>query len=865
MAYLKERTTSTITIYRPQTDGSDTEVQTVLITEDSKRVFSLMSEDYIELHFTLAEAVPFEVGDWINDEIFGDFVITEKQMPSYDTTTGGYVYSLKFERPYRKWKNRMFMLTAKLTDGTRVRKEANWSLTAALALHAEEIQNNLVVIGDTTGDGMEYSYIVEDTATRADEVKNISYAAISILEALTAIADAYECEWWVTYDEKNDDIIGTIHFGKCEDSNGTDNVFELAKNVEDMTIQDDNSTYCNRLYAFGATTNIPSSYRKTLTFKVTERQDVAKKQPGASRPVSVPFFRDANHAITKDMLAGSVTGNIGFGNTKELQHGNTSIKLGFESNAEISACGGTVSFTGAFNIQTSLINQTVGKNVDLKVSVSVVVCNASTYKQVGTLYSVSETFAADFSKATSVLYAHNVDFEEAEVTLKKGTYIVVTYVEFTRPDTTYSIDFSSCKIIQSGTSDITECIMVEDKGVNKATSITYNGKDYPVVWEEYEDSNGVTQLGFYFSSDFTLMLSGNKRPSEFGVDSEYTISFTDLLINKVPLSWFASDYDNPSALTQIGDNRLMLPVETGSYLQPESGLTRDQIVELAVSFDNIFPRCVLKITEITTEEKRQEEEYEDGSKTYWDWTQYKFTAKNLNGDTFRFNKSFIKSGETLQIKFLTEKERSDAWEELGKNAKDLPAHDGYKLAGMTFDVNFKNISQLYTIVRNEDYGAMFPNNTLKPEVGDPFILVGWDVRAMESLGLIEEAEKRLQAAAEDYLDAIKEDQFAFTCKMMSEYGQIGVPLYTNTDQQFYEKSPLPFYVKSDEKYYELLREGARVTIKHAALTNDKTSRVIGYEFKLDKPYDSPQYTIGETEAYSRIKLMEKEITKLGGS
>lgn len=40
----------------------------------------------------------------------------------------------------------------------------------------------------------------------------------------------------------------------------------------------------------------------------------------------------------------------------------------------------------------------------------------------------------------------------------------------------------------------------------------------------------------------------------------------------------------------------------------------------------------------------------------------------------------------------------------------------------------------------------------------------------------------------------------------------------------------------------------------------KESRVIGYELKLDCPEDGARYTIGETEAYSRLNQIEKEIS-----
>lgn len=954
-----ERTTPDITIYRPSLTGTDEAVQTVPITEDSKRVFALMSEDYVELHFTLAEAMHFEVGDYINDELFGQFVITTKQMPSYDTATGGYTYSLKFERPYRKWKNWKNRLIATVTDNDtqtvkRVRKETNWSLTANLKTHAEEILSNLQVIGDTTDGTHSYELDLtgggeatvptystkafaagEDTLSwagiilgantedgsktvttapeKAGEVKNISYDGTSILDALTAIADAYECEWWVTYESDGmGGLRGIIHFGKCEDNTTDETTLTLGDNVESMTIQDDNSTFCNRLYAYGATTNVPSSYRKTLAFKV------AAVRGTGSGTEFLPVQK-----ITLPMLAGGAEYAAGFRShyayiyaptpgltpssrwfngfveysvkCKDATAANrggqiTSTGTSIREDANrIDTLGGTFTFEGAFTFRQSLpvfgtITEETTGNISVPVTVEVFIEDSSG-KSVATLYTAQETLTVPAMSG----YTHIVDVDFAkECTLPSGTFHIVLRVVYTspvlgddesgyytaRPETTYNT-------ITAEGSDTESCIRIDDGTTTRNVLLTtmdgggYNAEFYQLAATESE-GDWAGRVAFRFN---------NEGYQHLHVGDTFTLPYyngsTGVLINKIPLSWFASDYDNPTAICQIGDNRLMLPEDTGGYLQPDTDLTRDQIVEMAVTFDEIYPRCVLQVTDITEVEKKQEEEYEDGSKTYWDWTQYRLLAKNLNGDAFRFKKAFVKDGETLKIKFLTESEMAEAYDALGVAADKRTYPDGgYRLAGMTFEVNFKNLSQLYTIVRNEDYGALFPNDTLRPTVGDPLILVGWDVRAMGGvsiggLGLLDEAEQRLQKAAEEYLEAIKEDQFTFTCQMMSEAPSdeaAHTVFITKDGEMLHTKDGERFLVKSKSRWYSLLNEGSRACVRHGALTmedghgiREKHSRVIGYELKLDMPYDTPKYTIGDTEAYSRIKRMEKELTKLGNS
>ena len=86
--------------------------------------------------------------------------------------------------------------------------------------------------------------------------------------------------------------------------------------------------------------------------------------------------------------------------------------------------------------------------------------------------------------------------------------------------------------------------------------------------------------------------------------------------------------------------------------------------------------------------------------------------------------------------------------------------------------------------------------------------------------------------------------------------------YYNLDVPFHVYDGSQLYVRMPDDYYILPIEGKKIRIIHGALSGDKVSRVIGYQFKLDKPYDTPQYEVGETERYSRLSKIEKQITKL---
>lgn len=62
---------------------------------------------------------------------------------------------------------------------------------------------------------------------------------------------------------------------------------------------------------------------------------------------------------------------------------------------------------------------------------------------------------------------------------------------------------------------------------------------------------------------------------------------------------------------------------------------------------------------------------------------------------------------------------------------------------------------------------------------------------------------------------------------------------------------------------KLLETGDRVKlINEAYWEAGRQSRVIGYEYNLDFPYDSPMYTVGETAPYSKIGELEGKVESL---
>ena len=783
------RSSSEISIYRPGSPA--TVVQTVPITPASRRVWKLMDEDSITLSFNLAVSVDFQVGDYIDDEVFGHFTISEDPLPAdYEPTTGAYKYELRFDADWVCWKNKVFMLT--YGTGTQadpyVRKDTTWDLTDTLDNHLSVVLQNLTALGITG-----YSKFV-DTTTVPDPAKavHITYSGTSILDALKALADAYECEFWV--EDK------VIHFGKCETGSVID--FSMTDddsrtiNVENIVPSRADNEYGNRFWVYGSTKNIPETYRKHLTFKVSD---------WSGHPY--PMFKDTTRVVDASML------------TRRLVNRASPI---------------TSQYAGAWN--TEGYSQNTYEDVD-------------PHGQTITVHYMAAQFAS------------------AKIEVTDGSTISI---DLGSPATdwhyTYYIYSDSGTLITSGTSNLSnysipsgvESVVVkysyeyESEWANNppgAPTVTYT---LTKEWAYYAtvSSGGSTAKVRLIEGNWFIFVQTEPATyytsspiSGFGLNSEFTLNFSTnggdgLRYSYVPYSYY-SDND---VKRMVGERRLMLPEGT-DYIQTDNTLTQEQIVERVVYFEEIYPKCALRITSVDVSDYDATTTYSDGSKTAASLPAYTLQAKLIvyqGTDTdFPFDpNTMMSSGQKLQATFLTPDET--------KKYSGLTTENACSLMGMTFDVACNRASGIttYQLAWNSDYGDKLPNDVLMPRVGDAFILSGWNPVAMGSLAIISSAETTLQTTATTYANLVKEAQFTFDCAMMSDW--IVENMGTIQEGELPCKKLLPM--------------GQKVKVWHGALAAGYlVSRIIGFEYKLDIPYDTPIYTVGETDAYSRLKEIEKSL------
>ena len=765
------------------------------INEGSKRHFLLMQEDYITLLFSLSNPVYFKLGDYVDNEL-GIFELVDLYKPTYNTTTGAYDYELRLDAYYWKWKNKKFFYTPETTG-----REAAWNLTATLDKHLNVFLDNLKALGYKFRD-LDFTWDIDSTVKKTSKL--VSYDNVNLIDALTQMAETWECEWWIENHK--------ICFGRCEysspvdfkagDLTDTENV-----NVNSMTRSDSQTTYATRVYAFGSTRNIPASYRKELIFDVKEAN--GRNISDTSRPLKINYF-PSRVTYKEDYTANSNEGSGPF----TPSYTEWTLNKALTSSAK----GGSYKVvSGGISINISTAVPQIGNRAFLP--------------------------AGDYILKASYIY--NVSGESKEVIIGNQT---VSLAQNQQYEIVSKIQVPDTLVIDKNSSDLKVRVYVHVPAPASSELLStfqayvtydinvYGGSSATTSVTFLSGANAGQTFAAVYNPDLLTGDAANIIQLPEGVTASlgnrYTIN--NIISGKVPDNYFSKD-DKEMTLNGVVQKRLMLPegisyvdaykysptgerINIGDerYNDPDNvEMPEEEAIEEIVIFEDEYPQYKGTISSVSHDDK-----VDDNDKEY---RIYNFKDTGLKN----FTEDFRLDGEELHMIFQTG-----------------------KLAGMDFAINIvesDNTGTTFEIVRNEDYGRFLPDDVLYPQTAhmedgeevpaDTYILYGFDT-AYISEQMLPDAEQDLLKKAKEYVKKSMIDPSTYDCEMDADF----------------------IYNKGNIRTYEV---GAKVNlINKAFFPEGRQSRIIGFEWPLDIPYDHPIYTVGETASYSRIGEIESKLDSL---
>lgn len=851
--------------------GNETLIEAI-VNPGSTRVFELMGEDYISVKFSMARSESeilyppvFHVGDYC--DVDGErFIVNEHYAPTYNKSTGGYDYSLQMDAEYRTFKNYLVKNAKLRIYETKhyelMASEVTWKYTAQLHDHVKHLLVVLALHGKYSVDldteegldalekyiDIDESYFIDN---RDKMYKVMEYDGTNIIEALESICgeDKYNCEWWAT---RGEDGCYIFHFGKLQFESAKPKTIETAVNANSITLESSKYEYANRLYVFGGTHNVPYSYRKSLIFTNTRRDGIYDD----NRPLAFDAFTTSHRVEDYDVVL-----NGGYISTEDKNEAMSGVYSLFEA------------FRHDFTLAT--IESLPDGQYDIDLSKFVVYFqldtvgygkyNKATYSKA--IFSIVCNVPEQYGDRT--IYEDVVDLEIQHNENSAGDY-AGSSAEIKSPfpnirDVSIPAGATNIRLVVSIETGVHRLLLDSPTRLEYQAECFTGGAKFTRVDLYHAETlikcGDYESIADFWKSDRTKQCEIVPRtPGDIQYLAQYTIS--NLKYTKIPMSYYTSD-EGDDVINGLSELRLRLPLDLSKiiedlpadiqegYAEQYDNLQRgyiqrlgdDEIVEASFIHEDIYPSNVsMKIARIEDSEAKAELLFPDASASERMYPVYTIHDTYINNDPANELKTdYILSNVELQVKFNTG-----------------------LLAGMMFKVQFDELDQSYLIIPNSDYGALLPDKVLVPQPGDEILLVGWDVRAIDNLGMIETAEARLLAAALDDLENSTEGSKTYRAELFSRDTNIGMKIADSTGALLVSASD-EILTTADDYEESMLQVGEMVVLKDYSLFGHEESgepgssrpmRVIGYEKKLDIEWDSPRYTIGEIPKPSRLQILE---------
>lgn len=824
------------------------QVATVAIGTGSKRYFQLMKHDYVELKFSSYQPFRVNIGDWIMLDSIGRYEVTKPFDPAANSS-GEYGYELQLNAQYWKFANKLMKFMPQIGG-----KETSWTYTGTIADHANMVLCNLRALafkrttagteqfipgreGFCPGGDKDVAWeVVWDETVDATKAVTVKFDSTNIIDGIGMIATELNCEWWF--------VNNTLHFGRC--LVGDDNPVQLEKDKEFATLdgRETNENYATRIFAYGSTRNLASTYRKELVFEVTQAS--GRDIVDGTRPLRPEWFNktaiQTEATVLKKTVARSgltvplrVNGITHTKSTKIADFTLDSLPAG--------SYAITNSASGAFRVGVTIKDYS-GNHSDPTAAPEWSGLTSEVWIAVSGKMGVNNT-QWDFN-------THKIDSPQRNLDWERPTYFALT------DNGEYATGFD----LPLELHDVHIAVLIRNRNVayeddsynvNSFVDITSQGELEVVCKTPAKKIEGLTVKVLDNSGAVSRTIAGVTLNPDFDTDETEASTLRlpsgdslavgtkfqlhDLRRNLVPASYFTSIYAafekyNDITVNGIVTPRLMLPlhdengVAINGYIDACPFTSEEEAIEDVVVFEDVYPSRVSMITELwRSEEYADETEEQDGSVTTETWRAFVYQDDLFNENNPFDADAYMINGETLRITFQSG-----------------------MLNGQTFEVRYIAESCGFEIIRDND--TLLPNDVVCPKIGDKFILHGFNIAMLsdEATDYVDLAEQDLLAKTREYIKNLNLDPSAYR-----------IPLACDFAQEHCADIPgaacFPIGQSVNIVYPEYFENGRK-------------SRVIGFEIPLDIPYDNPIYIIGEKPQFSRIGAIEDKLNnelKIAGS
>lgn len=321
----------------------------------------------------------------------------------------------------------------------------------------------------------------------------------------------------------------------------------------------------------------------------------------------------------------------------------------------------------------------------------------------------------------------------------------------------------------------------------------------------------VKKFSYGSEIDFESEVSVEKMDRSEGENSEkYTRILAFGSTRNIPANYRETTLGE--AVDAIYQKRLRIPASKGKFIDAKPNMSAEEIKSAVVVFDKVYPKRIGTMSSITTVEYT-DTDTDTGVVTKWNAYRYKDTG-------LQFKEEYLMPGVELRIAIQS----------------------GTTLNGLDFAVKYNPLgkpetdpdSQLFEIVRNEDYGKALPNDILKPQNGDTYILYGFNIQLVSDQ-YIPAGEQELYDTAVEWQQDMLKDKSVFECPTMIQH-------FADNEMD--------------------LEIGQKVKLIHDQFEDGfRSSRIQGYEKHLLNKYQAT-YTVGDNATASWAKSVDNSIKEL---